>query len=291
MVGARTLRSALLASPLITLIACADQPGEPGPPDVTTGAHHAFIQHGWRLPPASSDWRAIGFDLDHDGTIDNNAGALIGALGGIGLPIDDANVELVGSGELIVAHVIRADRLDRDASVAWQLWSSSGAPPAFDGTDLVRPTLIDGELTGMISDGLLRAQWGGAAIRVPLFPGQRPVTMALTDAHLDLTVDGVCGGQLGGVLDADGFLLALDQIAAETVVHMAAHPDHDFTRLARDVFDTDGDDQVSAAEVTAFGRQLLRPDVDTDGDGTHDGVSIGFAFDCAPARLGAPADF
>ena len=170
--------------------ACADPPGESGPPAVTSGEYHAFIQHGWRFPATSSEWRAIGFDLDHDGFIENSGGSLIGALGGIGLPIDDANAELLGSGDQLVGHVIRADRVDQDASVAWQLWTSRGAPPTFDGRDVVAPTELDGELAGAIIDGTLRAQWGDAAIHVPLFPGQPPIAMPLTDAQLELTVDG-----------------------------------------------------------------------------------------------------
>lgn len=292
MVGARILRTALRTSPLLALLACADQPGEPaGPPAVTSGSYHAFIQHGWRFPATSSEWRAIGFDLDRDGFIENLGGSLIGALGGIGLPIDDANAEQLGRGDQIVGHVIRADRLDDDASVAWQLWTTSGAPPTFDGRDRVAPTEVDGELVGAITAGMLHAQWGDAAIHVPLFPGQPPIAMPLTAARLDLTVDGPCHGVIGGALDEVAYQGVLDQIAAETLAHMAAHPEHDFTRLARDVFDDNDDGQVTAAEVVRFGRQLLPPDLDLDDDGHDDAVSIAFAFDCAPAQLATPGTF
>ncbi|MBL8625721.1 MAG: hypothetical protein JNK64_30695 [Myxococcales bacterium] len=292
MVGARILRTALRTSPLLALLACADQPGEPaGPPAVTTGEYHAFIQHGWRFPATQSEWRAIGFDLDRDGVVENLGGSLIGALGAIGLPIDDANAAQLASGDQIVGHVIRADRLDRDASVAWQLWTSRGAPPTYDGRDVVAPTELDGELAGAITAGTLRAHWGDAAIHVPLFPGQPPVAMPLTDAQLELTVDGPCHGMIGGALDAAGYQGVLDQVAAETLAHMAAHPDHEFTRLARDVFDDDNDGVVSAAEVVKFGRELLPPDLDLDDDGRNDALSIGFAFECAPARLAAPPTF
>jgi hypothetical protein len=292
MVGARILRTALRTSPLLALLACADQPGDTaGPPAVTSGAYHAFIQHGWRIPATQSDWRGIGFDLDRDGFVENSGGNLIGALGTIGLPIDDANAEQLASGDQLVGHVIRADRLDHDDSVAWQLWTSRGAAPTFDGGDVVAPTALDGALAGTITDGTLRAQWGDAAIHVPLFPGLPPVAMPLTAAQLELTVDGPCHGMIGGALDAAGYQGVLDQVAAETLAHMAAHPDHDFTRLARDVFDDNNDGVVSAAEIVRFGRELLLPDVDTDDDGRYDGVSVGFAFECAPARLATPPTF
>ena len=110
-------------------------------------------------------------------------------------------------------------------------------------------------------------------------------------AQLELTVDGPCHGVIGGGLDAAGYQGVLDQVAAETLAHMAAHPDHDFTRLARDVFDDNRDGVVSAAEVVAFGRELLPPDLDTDDDGRDDALSIAFAFECAPARLATPPTF
>ena len=84
---------------------------------------------------------------------------------------------------------------------------------------------------------------------------------------------------------------ALDQIAQQTLAHMAAHPTHEFTQLARDVFDTDNDAVVSAAEVVAFAHMILRPDVDTDGDGARDAVSVAFGFDCAPAVVGVGPAF
>ena len=49
--------------------------------------------------------------------------------------------------------------------------------------------------------------------------------------------------------------------------------------------------EVSAAEVVAFGRELLPPDLDTDDDGRDDALSIAFAFECAPARVATPPTF
>lgn len=294
MVGTRALPSLLLLlAPLsLGLPACADQPDGDGPPVVTSGHYYGYIQHGWNFPATSAEWRELGFDLDHDGVRENQVGSLIGSLGQIGLAIGDANADMVTSGDVILGHVVRADRLDRDGSVAWQLWSSAGPPPRYDSHDVIAPSSVDGELVGMIVADTLHAEWGTAAIRVPLFPGQPPVILPLAEAHLDLATRGTCHGVIGGVLDDAGLATALDQVATEAIAHIAAHPDNDFSHAAYAVFDTaPHDGTISKAEITAFAAQLLRPDVDLDGDGGKDGVSAAFGFDCAPAELAIAPSF
>ncbi|MBK9033471.1 MAG: hypothetical protein IPL61_19765 [Myxococcales bacterium] len=274
-----------------SLLACTDAPVADGPPDVTTGAYYAFIQHGWVFPASGADWRAVGFDFDDDDMPENQAGMLLGALGSLGLAIDDANLQQLSRGDTILGHVVRADSLANDRSVAWQLWSMSGAPPSYDGTDRLGPGAVDGELTGEILAGVLTAQYGEAVIRVPLFPDQPPVLFPLVEARLELDLRGPCRGRIGGVLDRAGLATALDQVGRQTVAHMAAHPEHSFTAAAHQFFDEDHDGEVTASEVAAFGQQLLRADVELDGDGTRDGVSLAVPFECAPALLAAPGEF
>lgn len=293
MVAARVLPSlSLLASLSLGLTACADQPDGDGPPVVTTGRYQGFIQRGWSFPATSAEWRDAGFDLDHDGTRENLVGSLIGSLGQIGLAVGDANAAMIASGDVIIGHVVRADRLDQDGSVAWQGWSSSGAPPRYDGHDAIAPGSVDGELRGMIVAGTLHAEWGTAVARLPLFPGQAPILIPLADAHLELATQGDCRGVLGGVLDDAGLATALDQVATQAIAHIAAHPDNDFSHAAYAVFDTAPDDGViTKAEITAFAAQLLRPDVDLDGDHRADGVSAAFPFTCAAAALPSQPSF
>ena len=84
--------------------------------------------------------------------------------------------------------------------------------------------------------------------------------------------------------------MILPQLAAEIVIHIARHPDHEFTTLAMRVFDQNHDGQLTAAEVlaTPLTQSLFRPDTDTDGDGTSDAMSFGVGFDCVPATFTLP---
>ena len=279
-------RALLLLSLLATpLLACTDADVD-GPPQVDTGRYAAFVQRGWTMPASGTEARAIGFDLDHDGTADNEVGALIGGLAGLGLEVADANAALLGTGDPIVAHVVRADGLDADDAVAWQLWRSAGTPLRFDGTDRIGPSTVDGALWGAITAGTLAGQWGDTVARVPLFPDQPPVLLVLTDARLELAVDGPCRGRLGGTLTDAARTAALDEVGRQTIAHMQAHPEHAFTTAAASIMDDNNDGTVTVAEVAEIASSLLSRDLD-DGRGT----SFALSFECAPAQLATAPTF
>lgn len=273
----------LLATPLL---ACADDAA--GPPVASTGDYTALVQRGWTMPTSATDAFQVGFDLDDDGRPDNAIGSLIGSLANLGLEVDVANAELLGSGDPIVAHVLRSDGLTDDTSVAWQLWRSAGTPPRFDGTDRVVADVIDGALWGELRAGTLSARWGDAVARVPLFPGQPPVLIALGAAQVELAVDGPCRGRLGGVVDAAAMTVALEEVGRQTLAHMQAHPEHAFTAAATEFMDADRDGVVTVPEVVALAHALLAADVEGDRGRAY---SFALAFECAPARLVATPAF
>lgn len=292
------LRRILLVAPLATLVpvtACTDSSGEPSPPDVTTGSYHAFVQTGWTLPHNATQALALGQDLDGDGTIDNQGGALIGALINLGLELDGASADAFANGEVVALHRLRADDLTADASIEWRTYD--GVPttaPRFDGADRFEVRAATGRLTGMIRDGHADLPWGETAIALPFFPHQTPLVAPMIDARLVLDVDADgCSGKLGGLIPAREIDQAiLPQLAAEIVIHIARHPEHEFTAIAMQVFDRNHDGQLTVEEVlaTPLTKSLFRPDTDTDGDGTADAMSFGAGFDCVPATFTAPTE-
>ena len=281
------LLASLLAAPLF---ACTDADGD-APPDVATGSYTAFLQRGWTMPTTTPEAVEIGFDLDHDGSKDNLIGQLVGALANLGLDIDDANAALLGSGDPILVHLVRSDGRVDDPSVAWQLWRATGAPPRFDGTDRVATGTVDGALWGAITEGTLAAHWGDAVVRVPLFPNQPPVLLPLTDARVDLVVDGPCLGRIGGTVANGALTVALDELGRQTIAHLQAHPEHAFSSAAVSIMDDNGDGALTVAEVAAFGRRLLPSDIDLDDDGDGDGVSFALGFECVQSQLAITPTF
>ena len=279
----------LAVLPLTSITACTD-PAEPGPPTVETGAYHGYVQRGWVLPHNATEAQALGLDVDSDGTIDNQIGAVIGSLINLGLELDTAATDAFASGDVIALHRLRADDLATDSSVEWRTFTGASAtPPRFDGTDAFTVAAETGVITGMIRAGHAELSWGETAIALPFFPAQAALAAPLVDARLliDVDADG-CSGRLAGVIPLIEVQQAiLPQLAAEAIIHMARHPEHEFTRLATQVFDDDHDGRVTVDEILAdpITRGLFSADVDRDGDGERDGVSFGAAFDCVPAQF------
>ncbi|MEZ4401226.1 MAG: hypothetical protein R3B06_14465 [Kofleriaceae bacterium] len=259
--------------------ACTEAPPLELPTDPGAGAVYAFVQRGWILDRAA----AHSVDLDGDGHPDNQLGRLIDVLGSLGLAVNDAGAEQFASGELRIAHVVRADSLD-DGTAAWTLRSGAGAPPRFDGTDQLTLPVADGGMVGRIVGGRFEARAGELTLRVPLFPGQPAMAIPVVDGVVQLALRGGCGGTLAGAIGPAALDALVDVMAAEAVAHLAAHPDHPFTATAIRFLDSDGDGRVSAAEVADLALGLLVPDVDLDGDGAADHVAVGLGFDCVPAR-------
>ncbi len=292
----RTARTAspglLVLLPLALAPACTD-PDPPTPPDVTTGAYHGFVQRGWTLPHHATEARALGFDLDGDGDIDNQVGSLVGSLINLGLEIDDASADAFASGASVALHRVRADDLANDGTVEWRTYEGVPAgAPRFDGTDRFDVGAETGALTGMIHDGRAELTWGATTISLPFFPGQSPLRLPLVRAQLTADIDAAgCAGTIAGLIpraELEGMILP--NLAVEMIIHIARHPESEFTPIAMQVFDTNDDGQLTVAEVlaTPLMRGLVSPDIDTDDDGVRDAMSFAAAFDCVPATFTPP---
>ena len=114
-----------------------------------------------------------------------------------------------------------------------------------------------------------------------------PVPIPLTDARIELTVDGPCRGRVGGIVVDTALTVALDEVGRQTVAHLQAHPDDGFTAEATSLMDSDRDGVVTVTEVAALARTLLGRDLE------HDGPAYSFAlgFECAPAQLALTPTF
>lgn len=290
------LRSAtpgLLALLTLAPIAACTDATEP-PPEVTTGAYHGFVQRGWRVPGSAAEARTMGRDLDGDGTVDNNAGNMIGGLVGLGLELDTAAAAAFTRGDVVALHQLRADDLVNDDSVEWRTYDGvTGTAPRFDGSDRLEARAETGYFAGSIHGGHAELAWGQTTIALPFFPDQSPIAFPLTDAKLsiDLTGGG-CDGRLTGLVpgvEMEG--LVLPSIALEMVIHIARHPGDELAISAIQAFDSDRDGRLTVAEVLDgdLFQWLLSPDVDGDGDDKSDSVSFGLGFDCVPATFSPPA--
>src|SRR5262245_57380685 len=83
-------------------------------PDVTTGDYNHFITSSLTLPASTQDVSNLAFDLDGDGTTDNQLGSVMRILAqqqtsgdGIQGTVDAA----INEGRIVILHSVRADDL------------------------------------------------------------------------------------------------------------------------------------------------------------------------------------
>lgn len=289
----------LLAFPLAAaalLPACLDDDDSDArvPPTVTTGTYHHYAQSAWIIPATSEMAQRHGFDLDGDGRIDNQAGAVMAALGGIGLDVQTESDRALAGGDLVVLHSVRADTLVDDASVSWRVLAGAPTtPPRWDGTDVFRVAGEDGSLVGPIMSGTARMDWGVVNLPLPFFPEQSPMVLPLADARITATIsaDG-CTGSIGGVMLATDIEDTLARFVRQAIRHIERNPEHELAVIAHEVFDVDEDGTITIPEMadSAIAEALFRPDVDTDGDGRDDGLSFGLGFTCEAAQFTATGE-
>lgn len=269
-------------------------PVAPSPPIVTSGTYHHYAQSAWIIPATTEEARRHGFDLDRDGRVDNQAGAVMAALGGIGLDVQTESDRAITDGDLVILHAVRADALVDDASVAWRVLAGAPTtPPRWDGTDVFRVAGEDGSFVGVIMGGAAHMDWGVVNLPLPFFPDQAPMVLPLARARIaaTLTADG-CEGRIGGVMLAADIENTLTRFVRQAIRHIERNPDHELARIAYDIFDTNDDGTITVAEMadSPIADALFRPDLDLDGDGRDDGLSFGLGFTCEAASFTASGE-
>jgi hypothetical protein len=287
-----------LALPALLAGACITGSGNdaPEPPVVTSGTYHHYAQRLFTLPSSSTEARAFGVDLDGDDVVDNQAGAVIAALSGLGLDVQTASDEALTNGDLVILHSVRADALTSDDSVAWRVMAGrpTETSPRWDGTDTFRVATDDGNFVGSIDSRGAEMAWGVVAVPLPFFPDQSPTILPLANAQIRATItDTECDGVMAGAMLAPDIDTTLRRFARQAITHIERHPEHELARVAYQVFDTNGDGVITVDEMVndPITQGLFAPDLDLDHDGDDDALSFGLGFSCEAAQFSAPNEF
>lgn len=297
------------APPDVAIDAAPPQPG-------------TYITSALKVPRSASEASQLGLDIDDvagdaNGGIDNQFGTFLASLGSLApeLQIDVGMTAGVDRGDLLLL----ARYMPSTAPFATMLFilGADPQPPAcasptdaicrrhLDGFGSFRlsgaggPTMsVTGELIGTRFVGdrgsfvlPMTFSVGGAVALVP-------VTMAAME--VDVGAAGLTSGKLGG---------AIRQTDVEAIIHPAMHARF-AAIVARDCpapgtppscncasgstgasmlgfldTQTPRDCQISVAEVTSTLNSLLTTDIDTNGDGQNDAVSIGVGYTAVPATI------
>lgn len=264
---ARLLLSSIL--PATILAGCADLPtdNEPSPGECSDTQLRLTQVH---LPRSGGEAAGLGFDLDGDRTVDNQLGALTAALAGI---YSEWDPETWLADRLAQQEVHWLARIDScEGTPAW----SARLARAIDDDGDGRLEIVD-EGAPAQGDGLVAA--GGTGL-VPVGYFADGGGMAVDPAWEAAPSFSVSARESGGgdVTLTLGMAVPLGDAALAPAAAFLTAELADGSLFARGI-DTDDDGVVSVTELRASPAVavLLAPDVDTDGDGANDAISIGFS--------------
>jgi hypothetical protein len=292
------LRSTLALS--LVLAGCGGGGGSAPAP----GTREGWVVASMALPTTSAAARSSAFDLDGNGSPDNALGNLLAAV------VQSSGVDLQSGADQAIATGAAVQLVETYTGGTTSVSFRSGTPGVspctnpqdvttcgrqLDGsTAFTADAAIDPPLAGTGTADAFSAGPGAAHLVLPLFGGT-PVTLPLLKARASFARSaGRLAGKIGGAVplgEVNGKILPAmlvwiqAAIARDCPGGVCAAGSTGQTLLQ--IFDTDGDGAVKFAELqgNALLATLLAPDVDTDGNGTPDALSMGVSVELVGARF------
>ncbi len=291
---------------------------------VPEGDHNQYVVDSVTIPLNSSQAEDLGFDLDNDGTVDNQLGNILSALiqaGGSGtLDLQGSIDTSVDAGEILLLADVQATSLTSAANVGFSLHLGDNPTPApctdpldpltcrqhLDGNgtfDVAADSPDDVTVGGNIVGGTFNGGPGNLALQITLSEGM-PINLSLIEARARLT--GITATEIGDAIIGG----AIPQEDIDNEVIPAVHGtvegiiEEDCTGSGADcgctadstgltllgIFDDNGDCMIPLTEIqqNSLIMTLLRSDVDTDGDGEEDALSVGVGATAVAATYPQP---
>lgn len=262
-----------------------------------------YVFDSLEVPTDADQAEQLGFDLDGDGTVDNQMGNILSALtqaGGGDLSLPEENTRAVDRGEILLLAAI--DECLPGLCLFTYHGSDAAPTPCADPADPICRRHLDGNgqfsidpptdrfVPGTLVAGSFSGGPGQMVLELSL--GGAPARLELVEARAQLagvSDTGITGGKLGGAIP-DVFVQTelIPSIHASVAAIIAedctggAPPfcgcaDGSTGETMVGIFDEDGDCAVPLDEFrkNSLIVTLFRPDVDTDGNDTPDALSIG----------------
>ncbi|HJL00224.1 MAG TPA: hypothetical protein RMH85_01825 [Polyangiaceae bacterium LLY-WYZ-15_(1-7)] len=242
--------------------------------------------------PRSRD--ALGLDLDGDGELDSALGDVVALFDDLGVSLSRPLMRAVDDGRLRLLLQTRRER----GAVDLDVYEGEPEPldPSGGGIYAVAPGTTPTTFTGAPSGETgFTVNAETFVLRVPLFEGVTPIELPLRGARLEgdagewflearlggaVPASALRGGLFVPLADLFELLLARDQ-------GCPADCESAGLGLALAMMDANGDDALSVDELEGFAplAERLAPDLDTDGDGTADALSIGVELEAVMAAF------
>lgn len=282
-----------------------------------SGDAHDFLVSELYIPDSSTTAKENGVDLNGDGVIDNKLGSIISLIASQGgdFDVNTSVNEEIAEGSLLLVGRVYVDQFGNDDEVLAQVLQATvvgGATPIFDGNDEVAldpNTPQDLFLCGRIVNNNLEAGPDSLGIVFPI-PEIGTLDITLERAQLigQTTADGMVDVMLGGGLSKEEietnlYPTVLDWINSE----IEADPTGSMATTVLDLLDNnceptlpgcdpaptgcaeDSVIHVDELKCNALLNSALAPDVDIDGDGVKDLISLGLKIvEAVPVTVVTP---
>ncbi|MBE7448883.1 MAG: hypothetical protein HS111_08310 [Kofleriaceae bacterium] len=309
------------------LVACGGgDDGDDGGTIDPTGTNHTFVASSLRLPTNANEATMLGLDIDgkpNDG-VDNQLGMVLGSIGALApdLDLQGSVDEQIDDGSIILLANLKARDLTNASGVGFYVYLGTDASPmpCQDENDTVCRRHLDGSgsfsidpggptdasLAGRIVAGKYTGGPGTVNLQISLGAGV-PIDLPLQRARAELTGVSATGwttGKIGGAISQTDINTNIIPAIANTVrtsfdetCDVGGTPPNcgcqagETGETLRGLFDkTPADCMISDQEVQDVVSGFLTPDIDLNGDGTNDALSLGIGVSAVAATFTPPAN-
>jgi hypothetical protein len=307
------------------LIACGGGGDDDGGTTIDpTGTDHTYVASSLNLPENAAEAMTLGLDIDNkanDG-VDNQLGMVLGSIGALAPDLDlQASVdEQVDQGSIILLANVKAKDLASASGVGLYVYLGQNPNPAActDANDMVcrhhltgtamfeidpaGPT--DAAIGGRIVNGKFTGGPGTVNLQIALAGGV-PIDLPLQKAKAEINAVSATGwtsGKIGGAISQDDINNNVVPAIANTVrtsfdetCDVGGTPPNcgcqagETGETLRGLFDKMPNDcMITDAEVQMVVSGFLTPDIDLNGDGTNDALSLGIGVQAVGAVYTVP---
>lgn len=306
-----------------SLIACGGGDDDGNTDVVAEGDHYHYVVDTVTVPQTQAQQSMYGLDLNGDGSVNNQLGAVLSTLAGQGINAQESLTASVNDGTIILLGDVQTSAFTSATGAGFKVYLGDNPTPApctdvanpatcgkhLDGSgsfDISSTSSTDGGVVGNFVNGTFNGGPGKISLQIALQAGS-PIDIDLVGARSKLTgvsATGITSGIIaGGILKTDidtkilpavaGFitpLLAECDGTGTTPDACGCGEEQDSARTVLALLDANNDCEITLTEIQTNGliSSLLAPDVDLDGDGTFESVSMGVGMSAVAATYDQP---
>lgn len=284
---------------------------------VPEGEHYGFVFDTVTMPANNTQAREAGFDLNGDDVVDNQLGMVFATFASQGFDDNAALDTRIQSGEVILLADLQTSSFSDASAVGLNTFYGTNPDPEACVADDDCGHHLNGTARFDVADDSPAGETCVGSIEASAFNGAGgtlPIRLVLGGATLDLTLhaarvellgvseDGFSDGRVGGLISAAdiesqlypglhaGVLASIAKDCTGSPPPQCGCTQASTGATSVALFDLERDCDVTLQEIkeNSLFVSLLAPDVDEDGDGEGDALSVGFRISAKPATFNLP---